>query len=457
MENKKKTKLIVDNSITEGVIWKQLLIFFFPIMLGTFFQQLYNTVDAIIVGQFVGKEALAAVGGSSNQIINLIFSFFIELSSGASVVISQYYGAKKKQELSKTLHTIIAFCVVSSIALMFIGYFGAPAFLRWMNTPKEVMGDSLVYLRIFFLGILFVFIYNVGSGILRSVGDSRRPLFYLIVCCFLNIGLDLLLVLVFDMGIAGVAIATVLSQAISAVLILFALLRTEDIYKLYIRKIAFCKESLSNILRIGIPTGLQGVMYSVSNIIIQTSLNALGTDTVAAWTAFSKMDAFYWMVITGFGIAITTFVGQNYGARKYDRVMKSVNVCVKLTLAVAIGMSIFFLLAGKYLFHLFTADPSVIQIGIRILTYMAPAYSLFVFIEIYSGALRGIGDVAVPTVMTCCGVCIFRALWIFILVPISPRIETITLSHPVSWGVTAILYIIYWNRKKKKLKILDFK
>ena len=166
MKNKKKTKLIVDNSITEGVIWKQLLIFFFPIMLGTFFQQLYNTVDAIIVGQFVGKEALAAVGGSSNQIINLILSFFIELSSGASVVISQYYGAKKKQELSKTLHTIIAFCVVSSIALMFIGYFGAPAFLRWMNTPEEVMGDSLVYLRIFFFGILFVFIYNVGSGIL---------------------------------------------------------------------------------------------------------------------------------------------------------------------------------------------------------------------------------------------------------------------------------------------------
>ena len=295
------------------------------------------------------------------------------------------------------------------------------------------------------------------QGYSCSVGDSRRPLYYLIVCCFLNIGLDLLLVLVFDMGIAGVAIATVLSQAISAVLILFALLRTEDIYKLYIRKIAFCKESLSNILRIGIPTGLQGVMYSVSNIIIQISLNALGTDTVAAWTAFSKMDAFYWMVITGFGIAITTFVGQNYGARKYDRVMKSVNVCVKLTLAVSIGMSIFFLLAGKYLFHLFTADPSVIQIGIRILTYMAPAYSLFVFIEIYSGALRGIGDVAVPTVMTCCGVCILRALWIFNLVPISPRIETITLSHPVSWGVTAILYIIYWNRKKKKLKILDFK
>ena len=298
----------------------------------------------------MGKEALAAVGGSSNQIINLILSFFIELSSGASVVISQYYGAKKKQELSKTLHTIIAFCVVSSIALMFIGYFGAPAFLRWMNTPEEVMGDSLVYLRIFFLGILFVFIYNVGSGILRSVGDSRRPLYYLIVCCFLNIGLDLLLVLVFDMGIAGVAIATVLSQAISAVLILFALLRTEDIYKLYIRKIAFCKESLSNILRIGIPTGLQGVMYSVSNIIIQISLNALGTDTVAAWTAFSKMDAFYWMVITGFGIAITTFVGQNYGARKYDRVMKSVNVCVKLTLAVFDWNEYFLSFGGKISF-----------------------------------------------------------------------------------------------------------
>lgn len=449
MEEQKHTPPAPANAITEGVIWKQLLIFFFPIMLGTFFQQLYNTADAIIVGQFVGKEALAAVGGSANQISNLIIGFFVGVSSGATVIIAQYYGARNETQLSHALHTAVAFCIFGSIIIMVTGYAAAPTFLRWMNTPEDMMQDSVTYLRIFFLGILFVFIYNIGSSILRSVGDSRRPLYYLIVCCFLNIGLDLLFVLVFHMEIAGAAIATVLSQAVSAVLILLALMRTSDIYKLHIRRIAFYKQSLTTILHIGIPAGLQSVMYSVSNIIIQTALNALGTDTVAAWTAFGKMDAFYWMVISAFGIAATTFVGQNYGAGKYTRVRKSVSICIKITLVTAVFMSVFFLTAGKYLFHLFTNDPAVIQIGIRILMYMAPAYALFVFIEIYSGALRGIGDVIIPAIMTCCGVCIFRALWVFILVPFQPTIETITLSYPVSWGITAVLFIIYWRRKQK--------
>lgn len=449
MEEQKQTTSAPANAITEGVIWKQLLIFFFPIMLGTFFQQLYNTADAIIVGRFVGKEALAAVGGSANQISNLIIGFFVGVSSGATVIIAQHYGARKEEPLSHALHTAMAFCIFGSIIITVIGYAAAPVFLRWMNTPKDMMQDSVTYLRIFFLGILFVFIYNIGSSILRSVGDSRRPLYYLIVCCFLNIGLDLLFVLIFHMGIAGAAIATVLSQAVSAILILSALMRTTDIYRLHLRRITFYKQSLENILHIGIPAGLQSVMYSVSNIIIQTALNALGTDTVAAWTAFGKMDAFYWMVISAFGIAATTFVGQNYGAGKYTRVKKSVSICIKITLAAAVIMSVFFLTAGRYLFHLFTNDPAVIQIGIRILTYMAPAYALFVFIEIYSGALRGIGDVIIPAIMTCCGVCIFRSLWVFILVPLSPTIETITLSYPVSWGITAVLFIIYWRKKQK--------
>ena len=456
MNNQKKSAPAATNAITEGIIWRQLLIFFFPIVLGTFFQQLYNTADAMIVGRFVGKEALAAVGGSSNQIINLIIGFFVGVSSGATVIIAQHYGSRKETELSHALHTAIAFSTVSSIFLMGAGYFLAPALLRMMNTPDSMMADSVTYLRIFFLGILFTFIYNIGSSILRSVGDSRRPLYYLIVCCFLNIGLDLLFVLVFHMGIAGAAIATVLSQAVSAILILLALIRTSDIYKLHLGKIRFFKGSLSSILRIGIPAGLQAAMYSLSNIIIQTALNALGTDTVAAWTSFGKMDAFCWMVISAFGISATTFVGQNYGAGKYDRVRKSVRVCLGMTLASSIAMSVFLMTAGKYLFHLFTGDPEVIRIGIQILNYMAPAYALFVFIEIYSGALRGIGDVIIPTIMTCCGVCVFRTLWVFLLVPKSPTIETITLSYPISWGITSVLFIIYYYKKQKKLGIEKF-
>lgn len=451
MEQKNETEAVQNQRITDGVIWKQLILFSIPIMIGILFQQLYNMIDAIVVGNFVGKTALASVGGSTQQIVGLVLGFFIELSSGAAVVIAQYYGAGEKKKLSDALHTTIAFCVMAGVILSLVGYFGAPTFLRWMNTPEDTMDGSILYLKIYFGGILFSFFYNVGAAILRAVGDSRKPLYYLMVCCILNTVLDVLLVLVFRLGIFGVAIATVFSQAVSALLILITLVRTKDIYRLSLLKISICRNSLLEMLRIGIPMGMQALMYSASNIVIQMALNRLGTDTVAAWSVFTKIDAFYWMVLTGFGIAITTFAGQNYGAKKYKRVLESVSVCVKLTLCISIGMSIFFLLCGKGLFGAFTADKNVIGIGVRILKYMAPAYALFVFIEIYSGALRGIGDVIIPTIMTCFGVCIFRIVWIFVIVPMNPTIEAVTLSHPVSWGVTALLYIIYWNLRKRRL------
>ena len=451
MEQKNETEVVQNQRITDGVIWKQLILFSIPIMIGTLFQQLYNMIDAIVVGNFVGKTALASVGGSTQQIVGLVLGFFVELSSGAAVVIAQYYGAGEKKKLSDALHTTIAFCVMAGVILSLVGYFGAPTFLRWMNTPEDTMDGSILYLKIYFCGILFSFFYNVGAAILRAVGDSRKPLYYLMVCCILNTVLDVLLVLVFRLGIFGVAIATVFSQAVSALLILITLVRTKDIYRLSLLKISICRNSLLEMLRIGIPMGMQALMYSASNIVIQMALNRLGTDTVAAWSVFTKIDAFYWMVLTGFGIAITTFAGQNYGAKKYKRVLESVSVCVKLTLCISIGMSIFFLLCGKGLFGAFTADKNVIGIGVRILKYMAPAYALFVFIEIYSGALRGIGDVIIPTIMTCFGVCIFRIVWIFVIVPMNPTIEAVTLSHPVSWGVTALLYIIYWNLRKRRL------
>lgn len=451
MEQKNETEVVQNQRITDGVIWKQLILFSIPIMIGTLFQQLYNMIDAIVVGNFVGKTALASVGGSTQQIVGLVLGFFIELSSGAAVVIAQYYGAGEKKKLSDALHTTIAFCIMAGVILSLVGYFGAPTFLRWMNTPEDTMDGSILYLKIYFCGILFSFFYNVGAAILRAVGDSRKPLYYLMVCCILNTVLDVLLVLVFRLGIFGVAIATVFSQAVSALLILITLVRTKDIYRLSLLKISICRNSLLEMLRIGIPMGMQALMYSASNIVIQMALNRLGTDTVAAWSVFTKIDAFYWMVLTGFGIAITTFAGQNYGAKKYKRVLESVSVCVKLTLCISVGMSIFFLLCGKGLFGAFTADKNVIGIGVRILKYMAPAYALFVFIEIYSGALRGIGDVIIPTIMTCFGVCIFRIVWIFVIVPMNPTIEVVTLSHPVSWGVTALLYIIYWNLRKRRL------
>lgn len=301
-----------ENQIIHGVIWKQLLLFFFPIVLGTFFQQIYNTADAIVVGRFVGTEALAAVGGSTSQIINLIVGFFVGLSSGATVVISQYYGAHDRENLSKALHTAFAFSLVGSVVITAVGLICSPILLRVMNTTEEVIGPSATYLRIYFGGILFVFIYNIGSSILRAVGDSRRPLYYLIVCCIINIVLDIVLVVGLGMGVAGAAIATVFAQGVSAVLVVMALCRSTDLFRLEIRKIRFHREALELLIKIGLPAGLQSVMYSFSNVIIQTALNAFGTNTMAAWTACGKIDSFFWMVINAFGISITTFVGQNY-------------------------------------------------------------------------------------------------------------------------------------------------
>lgn len=444
-----------ENQIIHGVIWKQLLLFFFPIVLGTFFQQIYNTADAIVVGRFVGTEALAAVGGSTSQIINLIVGFFVGLSSGATVVISQYYGARDRENLSKALHTAFAFSLVGSVVITAVGLICSPILLRVMNTTEEVIGPSATYLRIYFGGILFVFIYNIGSSILRAVGDSRRPLYYLIVCCIINIVLDIVLVVGLGMGVAGAAIATVFAQGVSAVLVVMALCRSTDLFRLELRKIRFHREALELLIKIGLPAGLQSVMYSFSNVIIQTALNAFGTNTMAAWTACGKIDSFFWMVINAFGISITTFVGQNYGARKFGRMRKSVRICIAMAVGASISISAIFILFGRYVYQLFTTDAAVVEIGMHMITMMAPAYAIYVFIEIYSGALRGTGDVLVPMLMTCGGVCVLRILWMMFVVPLKPVIDTIIYSYPISWTLTALMFIFYYRKKCAQIPDTD--
>ena len=438
------------NQITEGVIWKQLLIFFFPIMLGTLFQQLYNTADAVVVGRFVGTEALAAVGGSTGQIANLIVNFFVGLASGATVIIARYYGAKNKKDLNDTLHTAAALSLAGGILTSVIGIAATPGMLRLMKTPDNVMADSRTYLSIYFAGILFVFIYNVGSAILRAAGDSKRPLYFLIVCCFINIFLDIVLVVFFHMGVAGAAIATVVSQAVSAVLVILVLLRSTDMYRLIPRQIRFHKFLLISIITIGLPAGIQSVMYNISNVLIQTSLNSLGTATMAAYTAFGKIDAVYWMISGAFSVSIVTFIGQNYGAGKYNRMKKSVKVCLLLDFIASLLVSALLLGLGQFLFRLFTTDPEVIRIGMQIVYVIAPSYVLFIFIEILSSALRGMGNVLAPMLMTCGGVCVLRILWIFFVVPLAPGITSILLSYPVSWALTAVLFLIYYYRYQKK-------
>ena len=443
----------IKNNITEGVIWKQLLVFFFPIVLGTFFQQLYNTADTIVVGQFVGKDALAAVGGSASQIVNLIVGFIVGLSSGAGVIIAQHYGAKNRGGINRTLHTAFAIAIIASIIISIIGFISVPYILKLMKTQQSIMNISILYLRIYFSSIIFVFIYNMGSSILRAVGDSKRPMYYLIVCCIINIVLDVVFVVFFKMGVMGVAVATFIAQAVSAVLVTLTLIRSKDIYRLKIKKIKLDTVSLYSILFIGIPSGFQTTMYNIANMFIQSSLNQLGTDTVAAWTVLGKLDAFNWMIISAFGIAVTTFIGQNYGALEFNRVRKSTKICLAMTAITTVMLSLIFVLTAKFVFGLFAKDANVIAIGFKMLLMLAPAYVIYVPIEILSGALRGIGNVIIPMILTCMGVCVLRIVWLLTIVPQNNNVETIILSFPISWTITAILFIIYYIIKQRKFPL----
>lgn len=445
-----KRQISTGNQITEGFIWKQLLFFFFPILLGTFFQQFYNTIDMVIVGRFVGKEALASVGGSAGQITNLVIGFFTGLSTGAGVIVSQYYGARDTKTLNDSLHTAYAFSIAGGVFFMILGILCSPVLLRWMNTSPELIASSEVYLRIYFAGIVFIFIYNIGSGILRATGDSRRPLYYLIICCFLNIILDLVMVMGFHLGIAGAAAATVLAQAVSAVLVTSALMRSSDIYQLQLKKIRIHRRVLKSQLYLGLPGGFQSVMYSLSNIIIQAAINVFGTDTTAAWAAYGKLDAVFWMINSAFGMSITTFVGQNYGAGRRDRIRKSTRICLVMDLCSSVFMCTFLILFRVPLFRIFTDDPNVVQIGAYMLKLITPTYVIFVFIEILSGSLRGISDVMIPTFLTLFGTCLLRVAWMFIAVPKNPCIEMIIAAYPLTWTVTAMMFIIYYHYKMKR-------
>ena len=447
METNDKT-----NQITEGVIWKQLLIFFFPILFGTFFQQLYNTADAMIVGHFVGKQALAAVGGTTGTLINLLIGFFTGLASGATVIIAQFYGAKKADKVHWAVHTSIAFSIAAGIGLMIVGIVFSRPMLQVMQTPADVIDYAVLYIRIFFAGTIANLLYNMGAGILRAIGDSKRPLYYLIICCFANIGLDLLFVAVFHMGVAGAALATILSQFLSAVLVLGALMRTKDMYRLEWKKLRIDGIMLKRIIRIGLPAGMESAMYSISNVIVQAGVNTLGTDSVAAWAAYGKVDGLFWMMVSALGISATTFIGQNYGAKKVERVHQGVRVCMMLAVIMTLIMDGVLLVAGDFLMSMFTSDAAVREIGSQLLHFMVPTFLTYIVIEIFSGALRGVGDAWMPMLIAGVGICSVRILWITFGLPYFPTIIGAAFCYPLSWVLSTIAFIIYYCRFSKLSK-----
>ena len=451
-------KVVKGNRITEGSIFGQLLLFFFPILFGTFFQQLYNTADAMVVGRFVGKQALAAVGGSTSTLINLLVGFFVGLSSGATVVISQFYGARKADKVHWAVHTSIAFSVIGGIIFMIVGLVGSPWDLGAMKTPEDVMGHAVVYIRIYFLGIIVNLVYNMGAGILRAVGDSRRPLYFLIASCFTNIILDVLLVAVLGMGVAGAALATITSQLLSAVLVVLALMKTDDMYKLEWKKVRIDQRMLQRIVRIGIPAGMQSVMYNISNVIIQAGVNTLGTDNVTAWATYGKVDGLYWMMINALGISVTTFVGQNFGAGRLDRVRKGAGACMVIGVALTASVGVVLYNGGHLLVELFTTDQQVQAISMDLLHFMVPTFITYIAIEILSGTLRGVGDAWMPLIITGIGVCAVRVLWIMFVLPHYHTIIGAAFCYPLTWSLTTVAFVIYYyffsSLRRWKLKPL---
>lgn len=434
------------NRIVSGVVWKQMLLFFFPIFLGTLFQQFYSMIDAVILGRFVGKEALAAVGGSDVEVINLLVNFFVGLSSGAAVVISQHYGARHQDSLRSAVYTAIVLAVVCGALLTVLGVTCSGWILRAIHTPDDIFQYAVDYMHYYFLGMIPSMIYNMGSSILRAVGDAKRPLIFLIVCCFVNVVLDLLLVVVIPLNTIGAAVATSIAQLICAILVLGTLLRTKDIYRLDLHRRNFSAIQLRHMLRIGLPAGLQASTYSISNVFIQAFINDLGTNSVAAWAAFRKIDSVFWPISNALGITVMTFVGQNFGARRYDRLKQSVHSGLVLHASVAILFSLLAVLLRAPLIALFNDDPAVLSIGQDLVMRFAPFYILYIGCEILSGAMRGVGESLKPAALTIFGVCVLRLAYLYLFVQHNPSNAGIALSYPVTWGVTSALFLIYYLR-----------
>ncbi len=432
------------NAITEGVIWKQLLLFFFPIMLGTFFQVMYNTIDAVVVGRYVGKVALAAVGGPTGTLINLIVGFFMGMSTGCTVVIAQAWGAGDAERTSRAVHTTMALALCGGAAIGILGLFGARRALLWMSTPSEVLPHAESYLKIFFAGSVTTLVYNMGAGALRARGDSKRPFYLLVAGTLTNLALDMLFVVTFGWGVAGVACATVLSQGVSAVGVWICLARDKEAFRLEARKVRFDPLQLGTILSIGLPAGVQGSMYSIANVVIQAAVNSLGVNVVAAWTIDSKIEALYWQSMAAFGMSLSTFSGQNFGARRYDRVKRSIYVCTFLAflftaLYVTLALSL-----RRFWFSLFTDDAAVIETGILVMFTVLPWYFAYIPIETLGGGIRGTGDSARPTAIMALGICATRLLWVWLVLPRWRSVATLARSYPVSWVLTATAFIVYY-------------
>ncbi len=430
-------------SLTNGSIWKSMLIFALPVFLSNVFQQLYNAFDAWCVGNYIGNDALAAVS-SSGSLIFMMISFFNGVAMGAGVVIARAFGAKQYDTMNKTIHTSIAFGLVTGIALTFIGVGLTPYILEWMGTPKDILPQSITYFFYYFLGSLFTVMYNIFVGILHAVGDSKHPLYYLIFSTFVNIILDMLFVAVLGFGVGSAAIATTISQGVSAVLCFIHLLRVKAPYRIKIKNIRFDKESLLDILRYGIPSGVQNSVIAIANVFVQTNINSFGTEAVAGCGSYSKLEGFAFLPVTCFTQALSTFVGQNLGAKNYNRVKKGVafGVICSCSLAEVIGLLSY--LFAPQLLGFFTDSEEAILLGTSHMRTICLFYCLLAFSHCIASVMRGAGKATMPmfTMLACW--CLFRVTYIFTALNYVNKLTTVSWAYPITWSLSSIIFLIYF-------------
>lgn len=425
-----------------GNILKKMLTFALPLMFSSILQLLFNAADVIMVGKFAGDNSLAAVG-SNTALINLLTNFFVGLSIGANVTAARFYGAKNTEDLKKTVHTAILLSFISGIILTFVGLIGAKQMLIWMQTPKEVLPLATVYLRVYFLGILSLMVYNFGSALLRAIGDTKRPLYFLLTAGIINVILNLIFVIVFHLDVFGVALATIISETISALLILRCLIREKSAIHLDFHSLRIDKKKMMLILRIGLPAGFQGVVFAISNVVIQSSVNIFGNIVVAGNSAAANLEGFVYMAMNAFYQTTLSFVSQNFGAGKQHRINHIVltgELCVIVVGAVLGNLVVLF---GEPLLHIYSNNPEIIQAGMVRLHHICFIYALCGIMDVLVGALRGIGYSVMPMIVSILGVCVLRLIWLATVfqIPDYHKIETVYLSYPVTWILTILVYV----------------
>ena len=435
--------------MTNGPLVSKIIRFAIPLALSGILQLLFNAADIVVAGRFAGSQALAAVG-STGALINLIVNLFIGLSIGVNVLVARYYGGGNRQDLYETVHTAVLISMISGVVLIFIGIGLSQPLLDLMGTPDDVIGQAVLYMRIYFVGMPVMMLYNFGSAILRAVGDTQRPLYFLLLAGVVNVFLNLFFVIVLHMGVAGVATATVISQCISAGLVLFCLVKSDTVYRVNLKELKIYKHKLIQMVKIGVPAGIQGATFSISNVLLQSSINSFGSIAMAGSTAGSNIEGFVWTAMDAFTQSTLSFTGQNYGAKKFHRITKVVWYNLGLVTLVGLVLGIGAYLAGPWLLRIYSTDPEVVSYGLERMLLVCAPYAVCGIMNVMVGAMRGLGSSLTPMMASIFGVCVLRVVWIYTIFPLDRTFFMLFLSYPVTWLVTGLIELVcfYFIRKR---------